>query len=64
MINHLDSTVQIKITNLGHAPPSKERIMRYLHQNPDKVREVLLKEGMLSAPAPLPKLHDRYYDEL
>ena len=38
--------------------------MRYLHENADKVREVLLKEGMLSAPAPLPKLHDRYYDEL
>merc|ERR1712176_56546 len=28
----------------GHAPPSKTKIMRYLHENADKVREVLLKE--------------------
>ena len=38
-------------------------MMEYLYKNPDAVREVLLKEGLLTVPAPLPKLHDRYFDD-
>ena len=45
-------------------PPSKNEIMEYLHENPNQVKEVLLKEGMHTIPSPLPKLKDRYYDEL
>ena len=64
VMNHVLDAHFTKLQQAGAAPPGKSAIMRYLHENPDQVKEVLLKEGMLSAPAPLPTLHERYYDEL
>lgn len=64
VMNHVLDAHFTKLQREGAAPPGKSAIMRYLHENPDQVKEVLLKEGMLSAPAPLPTLHERYYDEL